>query len=349
MSGSLPGPGLSASRESLEPRPELVLRVRGLSVEVATASGRIEAVRGVGFELRRGEAIGLVGESGSGKTLTCRAVLGALPAGCVLSGGTIELDGVDLAALDRSGWTSVRSTRVGAVFQDPASYLNPSLPVGEQLAEVIRVKGGKRRAAARGRALELLATMHLHRPAHVYQQIPAELSGGMLQRVMIAIAVACDPVLLVADEATTALDLTTQREVIDLLSELRERLGLAVVFVSHDLAAVAELCDRVAVFYAGEVVEIGDTVSVISAPSHPYTEALLRVGFLGSEEEAALEVIPGRHPRLGEAAAGCRFAPRCAHRRESCSRPLGLTPAPAGGRVRCLRSPELALVGAELG
>jgi peptide/nickel transport system ATP-binding protein len=329
------------------PGGELLLSVRELSVEVGTARGRIEAVRRVSFDLRRGEAIGLVGESGSGKTLTCRAVIGALPPGCSITRGTIELGGVDLAGLDRRGWAKIRSTQVGAVFQDPASYLNPSLPVGEQLAEVIRVKGGRSRAAARARALELLATMHLHRPVHVYQQIPAELSGGMLQRVMIAIAVACDPVLLVADEATTALDLTTQREVIDLLSELRDRLGLAVLFVSHDLAAVAELCDQVAVFYAGEVVEIGETSAVISTPSHPYTEALLRVGSLAADG-ATLDVIPGHHPRLGEAPTGCRFAPRCAHQIESCGKPVPLASSSHGGQVRCLRSAELELSGADL-
>jgi len=340
---------------ALAPRPgsdrpaeDLLLRVGGLSVEVATPLGRIEAVRNVSFDLHRGEAIGLVGESGSGKTLTCRAVLGVLPAGCSIARGAIELGGIDLVRLGRDGWTTIRSTQLGAVFQDPASYLNPSLPVGEQLAEVIRVKTRSGRRAARARALELLAAMHLHRPRHVYQQIPAELSGGMLQRVMIAIAVACDPLLLIADEATTALDLTTQREVIDLLWELRERLGLAVLFVSHDLAAVAELCDQVAVFYAGEVVEIGATSAVISRPAHPYTEALLRVGSLGAEEHAALEVIPGYHPRLGEAPDGCRFAPRCGHRVEACASVPPLSAAPAGVRVRCLRSGELALAGAEL-
>ena len=340
--------GLSAEYGTVAtPLDEPLLRVGGLTVGVATGAGRIEAVRDVSFDLGRGEALGLVGESGSGKTLTCRALLGALPAGCSVSGGSIDLDGISLLDLGERRWREIRSTRIAAVFQDPASYLNPSLPVGEQLAEVLRVKGRLNRRDARSRALDLMATMHLHRPAYVYQQIPAELSGGMLQRVLIAVAVACEPALLIADEATTALDLTTQREVIDLLSELRERLGLAIVFVSHDLAAVSELCDRVAVFYGGEVVEIGTTADLVSDPSHPYTEALLRVGSLGTGGDAALEVIAGHHPRLGELTAGCRFAPRCGHRRSVCAELVALTPV-GSGAVRCARAGELQLAGADL-
>jgi peptide/nickel transport system ATP-binding protein len=327
---------------------EPLLRVQGLSVEVATPRGRIEAVSDVSFELQRGQAIGLVGESGSGKTLTCRAVLGVLPPSCTIARGTIEFAGRELTQLDRRGWMELRGSQLGAVFQDPASYLNPSIPVGEQLAEVVRIRRRASRKAARQRALELLAAMNLHRPHHVYHQIPMELSGGMLQRVMIAIAVACDPLLLVADEATTALDLTTQREVIDLLAELRERLGLAVLFVSHDLAAVAELCDQVAVFYAGELVELGATSTLVASPAHPYTEALLRVGSLGAEAGAALEVIPGQHPRLGEAPAGCRFAPRCVQRLDACSATAPPSTLLDGVLVRCLRAGELVLGGAEL-
>lgn len=341
-------PLATVARTQTDPAVEPLLRVRGLSVEVATAQGRIEAVSDVSFELRRGEALGLVGESGSGKTLTCRAVLGVLPAGCSIARGTIEFAGRDLVQLGPRAWQELRSTQLGAVFQDPASYLNPSVPVGEQLAEVIRVRRHTGRAAAHTRALELLEAMHLHRPRHVYQQIPLELSGGMLQRVMIAIAVACDPLLLVADEATTALDLTTQREVIELLGELRERLGLAVLFVSHDLAAVAELCDRVAVFYAGELVELTATTTLVGSPAHPYSEALLRVGSLGAEDGAALEVIPGHHPRLGEAPAGCRFAPRCAYRLDGCAKTPPLRLTEGGALVRCLRAGELALAGVEL-
>ena len=323
-----------------------MLRVSGLSISVSTPHGPIDAVHDVGFELHRARTLGLVGESGSGKTLTCRAVLGVLPLGCRVSAGTIELDGEDLTKLDRRGWGAIRGTRIGAVFQDPASYLNPAIGVGEQLAEVLRIRGGHGRRPARDRALELLDLMGLHRPERVYHQVPAELSGGMLQRVMVAIAVCCEPELVIADEATTALDLTTQREVIELLVELRDRLGVAILFVSHDLAAVAELCDDVAVFYAGQVVETGPVAEVIAHPTHPYTEALLRVASLGTDERGGLEVIPGHHPQLGDLAPGCRFAARCDYRLPVCDRaPVELAEPLRGVRTRCVRADDLALEG----
>jgi len=250
-----------------------LLRVRDLRITVA---GGAEAVRGVSFDVAPGEAVGLVGESGSGKTLTCRAVLGVLAPGCAVAGGSVEFDGRELTGLSRKEWTALRGTGIAAVFQDPASYLNPSLTVGGQLAEVLRVKRGLGRRAARERALELLTSMELRDPARVYGQYPHELSGGMLQRVLIAVAVSCEPRLLIADEATTALDVTVQAEVLELLNRLRAERGLSVVLVSHDLAVVAETCDRVAVLYHGEIVETGPTAEVLAAPRHPYTRELLR-------------------------------------------------------------------------
>lgn len=255
--------------------PEPLLAVRDLRVRVPGAGGPVDAVGGVDLELHRGEALGLVGESGSGKTLTCRAILGVLPGACAVAGGSIVLDGTDLAGLDEPGWRQLRSTRIGAVFQDPASYLNPSLAVGRQLAEVLRVKGGLSRRAARDRALELLAAVGLRRPHAVYRQIPAHLSGGMQQRVMLAIAISCEPELLVADEPTTALDVKTQAEILALLGDLRARTGLSLLFVSHDLALVGELCDRIAVFHRGAIVEQGRSERLLHAPEHPYTQSLL--------------------------------------------------------------------------
>ena len=293
-------------------RPDTLLRVEQLRVTVPAAGrDRVEAVHGASFTVRRGEAVGLVGESGSGKTLTCRAVLGVLPREVAVSGGSIEFDGERLDRLDRRRWDDVRGRRIGAVFQDPTSFLNPSLPVGNQLAEVLRVKGGLGRADATRRALELLDRMGIHHPERVYRQVPAQLSGGMLQRVMIAIAVSCDPELVVADEATTALDVTTEREVIDLLRALRARSGSSLLMVSHDLAVVAELCDRIVVFYAGEVVESGPAEQIVRDPRHPYTQALLRVASLGDGAHRALEVIPGQPPQVGARIEGCRFADRC--------------------------------------
>ncbi|MDA0159413.1 ABC transporter ATP-binding protein [Solirubrobacter ginsenosidimutans] len=255
----------------------MLLDVGGLRV---TAGGR-EVVHGASLTVARGEALGLVGESGSGKTLTCRAILGVLPGACAVASGSIDFDGVDLTTLDARGWRELRSTRVGAVFQDPASYLNPSLPVGRQLGEVLRVKGGLSRREARARVLELFAAVGLRRPEVVRRQIPSQLSGGMQQRVMIAIAIACDPDLLIADEPTSALDVKTQAEIVALLRSLRARFGLSLLFVSHDLAVVSELCDRIAVFRHGEIVETAPTAELLSAPQHAYTRSLLAAGAPG--------------------------------------------------------------------
>jgi len=234
-----------------------------------------EIVHGVSFTLTPGKVVGIVGESGSGKTLTCRAVLGILPEHFTVSGGEITLDGRDVTTLTGREWTALRGTTIGAVFQDPASYLNPSLTVGSQVAEVVRVKKGYGRRAARERAVELLGAVRLRDPGRVYRQYPHELSGGMLQRVLIAAAVAAEPRILVADEATTALDVTVQAEILDLLADLRERTGLALVVVSHDLAVVARLCDEVLVLRDGETVEQGPVERILYAPEHEYTRLLI--------------------------------------------------------------------------
>ncbi|MFJ4833383.1 ABC transporter ATP-binding protein [Streptomyces sp. NPDC088747] len=234
-----------------------------------------EIVHGVSFELTPGRTVGIVGESGSGKTLTCRAALGILPAHFEVSGGSVEITGTDIATLTPRRWTELRGATISAVFQDPASYLNPSIRVGAQIAEVIRAKQGLKRRAARHRAAELLRAVQLRDPELVYSQYTYELSGGMLQRVLIAAAIAAEPRILIADEATTALDVTVQAEILDLLAELRERTGLALVVVSHDLAVVAQLCDEVLVMREGHVVEQGPTREVLHNPRHEYTRLLI--------------------------------------------------------------------------
>ncbi|MFF4245606.1 ABC transporter ATP-binding protein [Streptomyces sp. NPDC001822] len=263
----------SGSGTATVPAGPPVIAVRDVRISDGV-TGR-EIVHGVGFELTPGRAIGIVGESGSGKTLTCRAVLGILPPHFEVSAGSVEIDGTDIATLTPRQWTALRGTTVGAVFQDPASYLNPSIRVGSQIAEVIRVKQGVKRREARQRALDLLGAVRLRDPELVYGQYTHELSGGMLQRVLIAAAIAVEPRALIADEATTALDVTVQAEILDLLAELRERTGLALVVVSHDLAVVAQLCDEVLVLRQGEVVEQGPTRSVLHDPQHPYTRLLM--------------------------------------------------------------------------
>ncbi|MBB5866940.1 ABC-type glutathione transport system ATPase component [Allocatelliglobosispora scoriae] len=250
-----------------------LLRLR--NVRVHDAVGDRDVVHSVSFELAPGRVVGIVGESGSGKTLTCRAVLGILPEHFTVAGGSIELAGRDTATLTPREWTDLRGSVVSAVFQDPASYLNPSIRVGAQIAEVVRVKKGAGRREARRRAIELLEAVRLRDPDVVYQQYPHELSGGMLQRVLIAAAIAADPQLLIADEATTALDVTVQAEILDLLTDLRERTGLALIVVSHDLAVVAQLCDEVLVMRAGEVVEQGTAADILYDPQHDYTRLLI--------------------------------------------------------------------------
>ena len=242
---------------------------------VITADGGTELVHGVSVVVRPGEAVGIVGESGSGKTLTCRALLGILPPGLSITGGAVRIDEQELTTASEQQWRRVRGTRVAAVFQDPASYLHPAIPVGAQLEETLRVTAGVPRRKARGRARELLDDLGIRRVDLVLRQRVAELSGGMLQRVLIAMALAADPAVLIADEATTALDVTVQAELLELLARLRVERDLALILVSHDLAVVAQVCERVQVFRDGLVVEAGATSRVLRAPGHPYTRELL--------------------------------------------------------------------------
>ena len=322
---------------------EALVAVEDLSI--AVGDDGVEAVRGVSFSIRHGEIVGLVGESGSGKTLTTRAILGMLPDGCGLASGRIAFDGVDLTATDRDSWRELRGRRIGAVFQDPGSYLNPSLTAGVQLVEVLRVKRGMGRAEAREQALALLRSLGLRDAERVFGQLPGQLSGGMVQRLLIAVAIACDPDFLIADEATTALDVTVQAEVVEILRELNRERGLAMLFVSHDLALVADLCDVLVVLYGGEIVEMGPTDRVVAQPRHPYTAALLQIASLGAPRDGAeerLQVIAGRPPAPGEVRVGCRFAARCPLAVPTCvAADVALVEQQPGRWARCLRSEEL--------
>jgi peptide/nickel transport system ATP-binding protein len=329
---------MCASPQPRETTNPTILRVDDLGVTVGDG---LRAVQDVTFQIGRAEAVGLVGESGCGKTLTCRAVLGLLPGAAHVERGSIvfgdEASATELTTARRPTWNGLRGTQLAAVFQDPASYLNPSLTVGHQLAEQLRVKGGMGRSAAKARSVELFDEVGLRQPADVFHQYPHQLSGGMLQRVLIAIAISLEPDLLIADEATTALDVVIQAEILELLRRLRATHDLSLLLVTHDLAVVAETCDRILVMYGGQIVESGPTRQVLARPRHPYTQALMSVASIGNWQRRTLDTIPGQPPAAGETMPGCRFAPRCRYALDDCvSGPVPLTDLGGGRSARCV-------------
>jgi len=284
---------------------------------VSFEAGRIEAVSEVSFTLSRGRTLAIVGESGSGKTMTALAVGRLTPAGARLSGHVL-LDGADVLAMSGPEVRTVRGGRIGFVFQDPYASLDPLMRIGDQIAEAARAHGGWTRRQARAHAVELLTLVHISEPERRARQYPHELSGGMRQRVMIAIALAGDPELLVADEPTTALDVTVQGQILDLLAELQQRLGLGLLLISHDLGVVARAADDVLVMYAGRVVERGTALQVFDDPQHPYTWGLLSSIPRAVGGRAGLRSIPGAPPVAGAIPAGCAFHPRCVFAFDRC-------------------------------
>ena len=294
-----------------------VLAVRDLAVEVPLERGVFRAVDGVGFELRPRETLGLVGESGSGKTMTSLALLRLLPEPPArLVGGTVEFDGRDLLRLPERAVADIRGRRIAMIFQEPMTSLNPVLSVGTQIAEPLRRHLGVGRREAAARAVELLRHVGIPEPERIAREYPHRLSGGMRQRVMIAIAIACGPVVLVADEPTTALDVTIQAPILELLQSLQEELGTAILLITHDLAVVAETAQRVAVMYAGRIVETAPVEELFEAPRHPYTEGLLRsIPAHHAPAPAAPPGNPGHRPRPGAAVAGLRLRPALPARR----------------------------------
>ncbi len=297
-----------------------LLEIQGLSTVFRSDEGVVRAVDGVDLAIHAGETLGLVGESGCGKSATALSILRLVqdPPGRI-EAGRILFRGRDLLALDEEDMQRVRGNEIAMVFQEPMSALNPVLTVGRQVAEVLELHRGLDRARARERAVELLELVGLPDPLERECSHPHQLSGGMRQRVMIAMAVACDPTLLLADEPTTALDVTVQAQILALLADLKQRKGMSVLLITHDLGVVAELADRVAVMYAGKIVEVVPVIELFERPAHPYTIGLLRSRPSLEHAPDRLRAIPGAVPNPLELPSGCRFRTRCPIARDSCA------------------------------
>ena len=316
-----------------------LLSVRGLRTRFATVGGVIRAVDSVDLEVWPGECLGVVGESGSGKSVTFLSVLGLVRPPGVVEADSINFAGRELHGLSQAALRKMRGRDIALTLQDALTALNPSLTIGTQITEVLAAHEDELSATARWhRAEELLRLVGIPDAARRLRNYPHEFSGGMRQRAMIAIALACRPKLLIADEPTTALDVTVQAQVLELFSDLRARLDMSLVLITHDLGVVAEHCDRVAVMYAGQVVESGPTRQVIDDPRHPYTAGLLASLPRLDEPDAPLRPIPGQVPDASGITAGCRFAPRCWRRAEACAQQQDMRPLGADRFVRCVRA-----------
>jgi oligopeptide/dipeptide ABC transporter ATP-binding protein len=316
----------------------VLLRVEGLRTEISTESGPLYPVDGVTFDVRSGESLGLVGESGGGKSMTVLSVMQLLPPGARIVSGSIRLAGRELTDLDNERMREVRGNDIGMIFQDPMTSLNPTLTIGRQLAEAVMAHRRVGHGDALERAIEVLGLVGMPHPRERINAYPHLLSGGMRQRVMIAMALACDPKILIADEPTTALDVTIQAQILDLIDELRRRLSMALILVTHDLGVVAGRTNRVAVMYAGRTVEIADTDRLFRHPQHPYTRALLdSIPGAAAARKAQLHTIAGSPPELGALPAGCRFAPRCPYATPECTVQDPAMEGPESGhRFACL-------------
>jgi oligopeptide/dipeptide ABC transporter ATP-binding protein len=320
----------------------VTLKVENLTVTFGEPPHAVTAVDGVGFEIGQGEIFGLVGESGCGKTVTCRSLIqlfsGAPPSKL---GGSIRFDGRDLIKLSTADFVDIRGSEIAMIFQDPMTALNPTMRIGRQIEEGLRRHAKLSGRQARAEAVDLLKSVGVTAPERRLESYPHAFSGGMRQRVLIAIALACRPKLLIADEPTTALDVTVQDQILKLILKLRDETGMAVLFVTHDLGVVAQTSDRVAVMYAGHIVEMAKTRQLFANPSHPYTRALLNALPARAGRTGRLQPIGGAPPNLAAPPAGCRFHPRCSFALPACeaARPP-LLPIEPGHRSACIRVGE---------
>jgi len=324
-----------------------LLEVEDLAVSFTRDGRRVRVLDGVSFSIEPGEILGVVGESGSGKTVTALSLARLLGEQGSIERGRISLDGRDLTVLSADEMTKVRGQDIAMIFQEPMTSLNPLLKVGFQIAEVLMEHLRLDRAQAKRRATDLLDLVGIADPERRAEAYPHQLSGGMRQRVMIAMALACEPKLLIADEPTTALDVTIQAQILALLRDLRERTGAAIMLITHDLGVIAETVDRVLVMYAGEIVEEAPVERLFAAPAHPYTRLLLRSIPTVDAKRRALEAIPGTPPSPVRFPSGCRFHPRCPLKIPSCAdQPPPREPALGGGMVRCWRQADVRQIEA---
>ncbi|MFD1020399.1 ABC transporter ATP-binding protein [Thalassobacillus hwangdonensis] len=317
---------------------EPILEVKDVHTHFFTKNGTVKAVDGVSFSVKPGETLGIVGESGSGKSITAMSIMNLIPSppGKIVS-GDILYNGESLLAKSQKQMRKIRGKEISMIFQDPMTSLNPVFTVEKQMVETIRTHEKKTKEQARARAVELLDLVGIPSPKERLRNYPHEFSGGMRQRVMIAMALACNPKVLIADEPTTALDVTIQAQILDLLNKLQKELGMAIIMITHDLGVVAEVCDRVMVMYAGKPVEFSEVNELFSEPKHPYTWGLLSSIPQIKERKDRLEAIPGLPPDLRNLPTGCSFAPRCAHVKEECLQvDPALTEEQQNHFVRCL-------------
>jgi peptide/nickel transport system ATP-binding protein len=324
---------------------DTLLSVRDLCVSFRSEQGWVQILKNVSLNVARGEVVGIVGESGCGKSLTALSILNLLPRRGIRRTGEILFEGRDIAALSEAGMRRVRGRQIGMIFQEPMSALDPVFTVGSQIDETVRTHFSVSQKEAAERSVAALAAVGISSPRDVAGMYPMSLSGGMRQRVMIAMALVCEPRLLIADEPTTALDVTIQAQIMDLLLELGQRTGTAILFITHNLGLVAESCARTLTMYAGQVVEDGPVEDVLARPLHPYTAGLLASVPRAHMRKSKLFSIPGRVPAPSEMPDGCRFEARCTYAQRACSEPQALV-SDGVRRVRCRRHDELTLQGA---
>ena len=316
---------------------QTLLKVENLEVKFKTLEGMQTAVQGVSFDVAQGEVFCLVGESGCGKSLTSLSIMGLVERPGIVAADAISLDGQDISRMKEPALRKLRGNKMSMIFQEPLTSLNPLFTVGNQMDEVFRLHQKASHAKARQLSIDMLRFVGIPDPESVYKRYPAALSGGMRQRVMIAMALSCRPKLLIADEPTTALDVTIQKQILKLMKDLRRELGTSIIFITHDLGVVAEMADRVAVMYAGQIVEQASVYDLFQKPLHPYTEGLINSTIRLGDGRRRLPTIAGTVPPISKMVAGCRFHPRCPYATPACRESAPPVIEAEGRMVRCIR------------